>query len=302
MPSKKIYFKCAKPFIHAGIKSEAAIEQLELAKRSMGSYFLNKHSTRKGTGLTTEEVELLLPQILDVRPTDLEFSKKVDLFYTEINTTIPYTRGLELEIGLRVDNDAPVSKENMPIALEDYVRYRHALSHPECAKSPEEAKGNQTIKYYFEDLEDTLERNLREEELKDKAAMLYQQVKAEPDKIRMILSLARLDLPRKTGEVIVVDAMSPGEQQLKLKEFVTSKPKKFYEVASDAKLKNRYIMEELISVNLLKRAGTSILITESSEVLGINADKAMDDLFDNPARTQLLGLLKAKYKELKVKI
>ena len=318
MPSKKIYLKCSRPFIHGSLKTEAAIEQMELAKRSLGSYFLNKHSTRKGTGLTDEEVKVLLPQILDIQPGDVEFRKKVELFYTEINTDVPYVRGREFEIGLEIDNDLPIThtieetvevgeglppkkviKHNLPINFEDYVRFRHAFKHPLCAQSPEDAKGNQTVKFYLEDPENTIKLRLEASELADKASMLYQQIKTDSKKVLMILSLARLDLPRKPNEIIVPESMNEGERQLKLKEFLLSKPQKFYAVASDAKLKNKYIIEQLISVNLLKRAGTSILITESSEVLGINLDTAMDDLFSNPARVALLSELKAKYDDIK---
>src|SRR5690606_22846505 len=90
MPSKKIFIKRNRPFIHEQLHSTEAREYLSLSRRSIGSYWATKDSRRSGTGLNDEEVKLLLPQILEVQADDRDFRKTVGRFYEEISTLIPY--------------------------------------------------------------------------------------------------------------------------------------------------------------------------------------------------------------------
>jgi hypothetical protein len=64
MPSRKVFFKCTRPFVHEQIRNDSVEEHLGLSKRGMGSYFAGKNTTRPGTGLSEEEIKLLLPQLL----------------------------------------------------------------------------------------------------------------------------------------------------------------------------------------------------------------------------------------------
>ncbi len=315
MPSKKVFIKRNRAFVHEQIRSEAAIEQLSQAKRGIGSFYVNKHSTRKGTGLTDEEVKLLLPQTLEVSVTDNEFRKRVELFYTEINTIVPYERGLELEIGLELDNEKPITysetidepqkdqsikkveKKNTPINFEDYIRYRHALAFPYCAPTPDEAKGNSTKDFYIEDPEQTILDEVAKNEIKDKAMTVYQTLKTEPEKVKMVLSLLRFEIPRKPGEVIIVNNLSPDTRLLLLRDISIKKPAVFYKTATDSKLKNKYILEELITMGLLKKIGSSIIVENTGDPLGANIDEAVYNLFEDASNAQLLGKLKAEYQE-----
>jgi len=316
MPSKKIYIKRNRPFVHEQLRSTEAQEYLSYSKRGIGSYYASKNSSRQGTGLSDEEVKLLLPQILDIRPDDMEFRKKVAAFYIEINTPVPHERGTELEIGLELDNDKPVTdyiekeekdKEgkpirvyNLPINIEDYVRYRHALKHPHCAPSPELAKGNQTVDYYIEDPEKVLVNQINTVDYADKALQMYQQIRNEPKKIKMILTLLQMELPRKSaGQPVIVEKLTDEERVLYVRQLAMNKAEKFLRVAEDKFLQQKYILNELISVNLLKRAGTSILVTSSSEPLGINENDAVKNLFEDPAKAPLLALLKEEFRAIK---
>ncbi len=177
IPSKKINIKRTKAFTHESINSEAMQQQLSYTKRGLGGYFASKNSTMSGSGLTREEQVLLLPLILGIPVNDMSFWKLVDKYYTEINTTIPFGGvGLELEIALVKEQKLPISidpktglaqrtkegslmlktvvtAENMPISIDDYVKYRHALAHPHCGATPQEAHGNSLVQYYIEDPE-----------------------------------------------------------------------------------------------------------------------------------------------------
>lgn len=315
MPSKKVFIKCNRAFIHGQIRSEEALAQLSLANKALGSYFVNKNSTRKGTGLTEDEIKVFLPLILNLPVESIDFRKEVDKYYTEINTRVPYgDKGVELEIGLTTDNAASplsyrVEKDeagndkkiyyNLPIALEDYIKVKHAKGHPFCALSPKDAKGNPTIMFYIEDPDETTMDTIKESELKDNALNVYQQIKDDPKKVKAVLSLLSNLIPRKPGEVIVVETLSDEQRKIRLREMATSERhwRPFYNMATDPDVFSRYLLNELIKANFLKRAGTSILVAESDEVLGINEQEALNNLFKNPANAQLLNALKAQMKE-----
>jgi len=313
MPSKKVFFKCKPAFVHGAITTEAALEQLAFSKRSIGSCFAGQNTTKKLTGLKEEELRLLLPQIVMVRAEDIDFRAAVDRFYTEINTYIPYgNAGLELEIGLTMYNDKPVTyvekgvdsdgkeilKYNMPIDVESYVRYRHGLAHPWTAPSPEAAKGNPLIKFYLEDPESVQDNALKTAEIADQAMLTYNQIKDDPKKINMIVTLLKHELRKKPGEIsIIVTSMNAEQKLLRARELASLKPDKFLSVATDESLKYKFLLAELIRTQLLRRAGTSIIIAESGDPIGANEEEAIDNLFKNPANTHLLGLLKGQYEQ-----
>jgi hypothetical protein len=314
MPSQKVFIKCSRPFIHGQIRSEEAMDQLNLSRKSVGSYFANRFSTRKGTGLTDAEVQLLLPGLLNMPADSPEFRKEVDKFYTEISTNVPYEKGVEVEIGLEMDNSKPVTfyeekpdpsnpeKKvkvfNMPMSLEDYIKYRHALAHPFTAASPKAARGNQTVMFYIEDPNETIKDAESDAEVQDKSAALYQQIKDDDRKIKAVINLLQHYVPKKPGEMFIPDLLTSEQRKLEVRKLAMGKYyRQFYATATDPDVFNRYQLFELIRLNLLKRAGTSILVGESNEVLGGNEKEALDNLYHNTANAQLLENLKAQAKD-----
>ena len=209
-----------------------------------------------------------------------------------------------------MDNDLPVTSyteveengikvkryNNLPIDLEDYIRFRHAVSHPWTAKSPQDAKGNQTVHFYVEDPTLVLESKITDSEMADKALLLYQTLKEDGVKRKAVLTLLAQYIKRsKPGQPFIVHQLNDGEQVIQLRELAVKKPSEFVKVAEDKSLVNKYRLQDLIRVNLLKRAGTSILVAESNEALGAGEEEAVDALFNNPANAQTLAMLKGQY-------
>jgi hypothetical protein len=313
MPSKKIKVLCNRPFVHSQIRSEEALEQLGLARKSIGSYFANRHSNRKGSGLTEEEIDVLLPILLNLSEKSQDFRREVDKYYTEINTNIPYREGIELEIGLTISNEKPVTyfKEeedpsdatkkikvfNLPLVLEDYIKYRHIKGHPYTAQSPKSAKGNSTIMFYIEDPDETLRDNVSDSDMQDAAMNLYVQIKDDDRKMRAVLTILQNLVPKKPGELFVPELLGPEARRLRVRELAQGKYyKQFYKTATDPNVWERFQLIEMIRFSLLKRAGTSILVAESNELLGGNEEEALTNLWKNPANAQLLELLKGQAK------
>lgn len=318
MPSKKVFFKCNKAFVHEQIRSPEAIEALARGTRAIGSFFATLHSDRQGNGLTDEEIKLLMPVVLGISVNDLDFRKKVEGFYMEINTPVHYINGLELEIGLELDNSKPVTytesvteelpdgtkktiiKYNTPLAFENYVAYRHGIAHPDVAQSPEAAKGNKVYKYYLEDPILVDKGNLKQIDLKDNAMALFAMTKTDPIKVKQLLVLMQLAqlLKKRPNEMqLVISNLSIEEQLMRLREVANDKPEEFIKFAGDKYLKPKYQLNEFLRVGLLKEAGSAILVPGSGEVLGATREQAVINLYDNPEMNQLLSSLKAQMLE-----
>jgi len=304
--SKKIYLKRNRPFVHEQMMSEEVQEALSHSRRGIGSFFAGKHTTKKGTGLNDMETKILLPHVLDVTPEEPEFRRKVDSFYTEISTNVPFKTGLELEIGLENSPEtieevktgkSKLSKANMPLNIDDYIKFRHAMAYPGTVISPTLAKGNQLAEYYFEDPTEVSTRELDELNTADQALNDYQRIKDSPDKVEMIVTLMRHWIPKKVGKpAVVVGLLTQTEKLIVLRELAQVQPAKFHEITNDETLKNKYIVDELISVNLLKRVGSTIMLEETGDSIGESLKEAAAYLF-SPKQTQLLNNLKAAYKE-----
>ncbi len=300
MPDKLIYIKRSTPFVHDQINSEAMKEQLSMTKRSIGSYFPSKNSPTIGTGLTPAEQDLLMPIQLTMVKTHPDYHKTFKEFFININTDIPGGfKGRELNIGLE-DNTKALSATNMPVALMDYIRWKHAIGYPNTAISPEAAKGNPTVEYYQEDPVRVAENNYKNVGLDDDALAEYLKAKEQPEQVNMLLSVLKGYIRKQSGRPPVsIARTTPEERVILLKEIVMSRPEKFYEAAKDPNLKKRYLIEELLGTGLLSRIGNSIVdVEDSNKPLGNTVVEVLT-MLSNPKEAERLQRLKASYDEKK---
>ena len=310
MPSKKVFLKRGKPFIHEGMNNPQTAELLAFTKRGLGSYFKSKTSKLSGHGLTDQEVAVLLPSIISIPADNNEFLKNVELYYRNINTIVPYgTVGRELEIGLKEDNSIPISAKNFPIAVEDYIRYRHAIGspalgitgHPFCARSPEEAEGNSLVQYYVEDPEKVQNKELEELRIIDMAETAYHQVKDNTEKINMVVSLMAVDVRVSIGKPMF-DAIKAtnNDKLLALKQLSSHNPSergslnkiiRFTQNCNDPNITRKYNINKMLSKGILVRVGESILDKETSQTLGKTIAEVVNKVFD-PQNVDLKNRLK----------
>lgn len=306
MERRIIKIKRNRPFVHEAINSEAAQEALSATKNSIGSYFAGKHSSRKGTGLNDVEVQLLLPLVLDMDSSDRDFRKAVADYYTEIDTNVPYLTGRELDITLESEQEdiydllkgkSKVRKGNMPLNTEDYVRFRHALSYPGTQPSFKEAKGNLLCDFYIEDPEQEINTKIGKIEIEDAAMADYQAIKNDATKSRMIVTLLRQWLPKKANmPQPIIHKLQASEITLLLRELAIRQPEKFHEIANDELVQKKYMVDELLSVGLLRRTQNVIFITDDNTSIGDSLKDAVMYLFD-AKNSHKLNELKALYKE-----
>lgn len=236
------------------------------------------------TGLTREEKSKLMSEQLGMSPDDREFYKRVDMFYADLEFAIP-EEGLKLNISTNKNGD--------PVEIIDYLKYKICTVLPKVADSALDV--NDLVHEYF--IED-------EAALDDKALTLVTKRK-EANKI--FTNLADENVPLflyllkskgvKELDTVNIDALSAPKKYINLESMVSKYPEYFIDIAKDlGTAKNpgdaviKYLIERLITYNLLERAGNDILY--NTENLG-NMKHAIA-WFKNAKNSQERAVLEAK--------
>lgn len=260
--------------------------------RPIGPYFKNKTTA---IGLSFEEQKLLLPEYLGIEATDKEFRKSVIASFDSILTKVP-KEGLKLQIGLQ-DNDQPLSENNMPLNIKDYITYRHLIDHPAVATDKVTAAREFGKRYFIHDPEKFTQGALDLNTLEDNATVIYMKYKDDLIKLDQILTMMGVN----------IKSMKPEDKILKLKGFAQKNSKfnaveqkesfqRFIKTAEDKNLEYKYLIQEMIGAQYLKRVNNTIVYYESGKIIGDNMEDAVI-YFKNPKNSRELNLLRAEYME-----
>lgn len=258
--------------------------------RAIGPYFKDRATA---TGLSFEEQRVLLPELLGIEATDKDFRKTVNKFYDEFITSVGKD-GIKLKISLQDDN-APLSEFNKPLYLNDYIKYRHIYGHPDVAKDKVEAERLYNKRFYIVDPDRVSIEAISLNALEDKAMSVYFKHKEDKIKIDQILVMLGIN----------ISAMKHEDKVLKLKSYSTKTPSyneveqkesfdRFIKVAEDKDLEYKYLIQEMIAIQYLRRAGNNIVYEETGNSLGENMEDAVLAL-KNPKNSRNLNLMKAQY-------
>lgn len=291
MADKFIEIKRYYGLIEEAQSDESVQTWLGESYRAIGPYFQNK---AVATGLSFEEQKMLLPEYFGIEASDRDFRKKVEEKYHEFTTAVP-KGGVKLNIGL-ADNEKPLSVDNKPELLKDYLSYRHLVGNQEVAMDEMEAKRNPLKKFYIVDPEKVSDSAISNSKLEDKALELYFNNKDNELKANQILTLM--------GASKVYD-MKPEEKKIKLKSYAVKQAgmneyqqkevyKKFIDVCEDKDLEVKFLIQELVGAQVLEKVGSNILLKETGEKLGDNVKDAVLFL-KNAKNTRMLNKLHAEY-------
>jgi hypothetical protein len=260
-------------------------EYFSESQRGYGSYF-TKGSVRTATGLTPDEEKLLMPFILSIDPSEKDFTKQVNTWFEGLNVKVPGKDGLPLEIGLENSNTDPVSKDNLPLNVGNYITYRHALGHPWMAPTEDAGKGNQLKQYYIYDPNEVSKTTINVNEQKDKALTYYLTIRDNARSVNMYLTLMG----------VRTNTLRKGEEVVELRNRVDKNPKAFIDLYEDKDKEAKYIIEDMINNAVLERVGLRILIKEGGEQIGRDMKEAI--LYLQDARnTKTYNVLKARNQE-----
>lgn len=274
-----------------------AAEFMSMSKKSIGSYWDSRNSKGIGSGLSFEERDILMPDIINVHEKDKDFRKSVENFFASLTTPVAYEDGITLEIGLKRDNKQPITHkgadgefDNLPIAPFDYVRYRHALRHPKVAPSADAAKGNVLVDYYIFDPEVALQVNVEANKERDQAIQNYFKIKDDARKIDAMLVLMGSD-PREFYGV-----NKDQEKLEKLRNYADIEAKKFNEEYDGKLFEEKFLLLALENTGIVKRMGNQYVVDDTKKILGNNKDEAMF-FFKDPANADTTAILKGQLQE-----
>lgn len=259
---------------------------MSLSNKNIGPYFQSNSTKIIGSGLTLPEQKLLMPHIIRIVPTDVSFPIKVYEYFNELVTKVPFSGGKTFQIGLIKDNDKPVGEENMPIDIEDYIRWRHAKNHPWVAGSYSDAKGNQLKFFYMDDPEATLKEDTDKLVLQDKADTLWLGMKDQADKVSMMLTLMGGD-PREYA------GLRNAEQRMRndLRSRINKNVSLFISLHEDSKFETKYWLKAMLNANVVKKLGNAYIYGDNKTPLGYSEDESILFL-ENPNNADTLLLLK----------
>ena len=264
-------------------------------KEGVGGYFEKGTSHKIGSGLTLNEEKLLLPEIIDTPADDRDFRKKVSEFFNELNTDVPADTGTDMEIGLLKDNSQPVSEDNMPINIMDFIRYRHALGHPWVTASKEVGEGNMTKKWYIFDKDALQTKKTETGKEKDAAMEIFLKVKKEPEQVDQMLTLMGEDIRN-----YAKDKNAPQRKEDQLRLLLDAKPVDFKRIYEEGDLEVRSWIESMVLTGVLKKIGKRIIDPEAADEanseLGVNLDKAIF-WFKDENNSGAVATLKARRQE-----
>lgn len=283
------------PTFLGGSQSPEVQEYLGEAKVSIGSYFAAGASTTIGSGLSVEEKELLLPEFVGLGITHPDFMKKVEDWYIDIDTKVPHSTGLILEIGLMDNTKAlgaklPDGSLNRPIKPLDFIRYRHAIHHPHVAQTKEIAEGTKKAFYIFNPVE--MKRQAAEmAELRDTATELYLEHKKDINKVKMLLVLLGVDLGEFVGKTKEDDMIA------RLRNMAEAQPKSFIELSNSDDFEAKYTVKELINHGIIKQFGEKIVDPmNKNKILASTYDEFVFYMTDK-SKSDMILTLKARLQE-----
>ena len=288
-PNSRIVKLYRKPsFI--GNAQQGAPEFMAMSKRSIGSFWENSYSSTVGSGLNFSEQKLLLPTIIDCEPDDRSFRAKVAEYYNTVKTSVPFDKGREMEIGLEYSNSEPLSADNLPLNLADYITYRHAKAHPEVAGSKQDGENSMLKFYYIFDAQEQEDFEVLSNKDKDEALILYLRIKKTPEKADMVLTLMGTD-PRtfkgKNAQALKLD---------KIKVLAETSSSKLVSTFNDKSFDEMYTIQTMLNTSVLQKVGERIINPETGTVLGNDMEEAVYWIKDK-VNSESLVMLKARMQE-----
>lgn len=250
-------------------------------------------------------MKMLMPFVIGVSPSDPSWNKRIADYWHSLSVDIP-SGGKDLEIGFSFDLDDKLRQDNIkdiksknkgittsedlarvvlanvdeeemykygtPLVIEDYLLWIYSFKYHDVANTPEELEKSTSIRFYIHD----------EKIVKAKQAALVD-IALEAQGI-LINTLAKDNATTRIYDILSVlepsgissfDTMTPKDRQIKIFELVSLKPKEFIEIANDANLEIRSLIEKLLNARILRKLpNTDIIVDVEDPSIQIGATTA----------------------------
>jgi len=239
----------------------------------ISSVFVNRQPLK---GVTSDEEEKYLLGILDVGPKHIDWPKYTKKYWTDLSIMVPMG-GVELDISTTTDGE--------PENIEDYLRYKWILKHPHVALNKDEMITTPHKRFYIQDAQRELRSaNNKIQTLKD-ADKEFIKLSDNKSDMRRVFRLMGNQNP---------DRLTDMEIENYLYKIKGDVPDKFVRICTDKHLKMKSELEEMLSVEILRKIGNQIIYQD--EILGDTLQDTVIFLNDKK-NSGKLTTLRAKLKD-----
>jgi hypothetical protein len=237
-----------------------APELVAMDKYSIGSSLTESGATYKG--LTHYEEELLMPRILNLPYSHHSFMEKSNEWFSDMKRKVPITH-LKLNISLK-DDSKPLSENNLPVVLEDYVLYLYVTrGYSRIAKSIDELDAKPYVVIYIDDPKIEADTNNAAAMRKVDAIREFGKIADNEIVLNAILKILSGKYKKeKSGPVIDVlhpETFDLKDKQTMISNIATANAEDFLAVVADTDLEKRAEAYEFISLNIIEDTGTTFV-------------------------------------------
>jgi hypothetical protein len=269
-------------------KDEMVQDYLKTGNMTIGSYWKSTKSKQTGSGLTPEEVNLLMPEVLNMDANDREFRKEVFRYFAEMLIRVPFGIGLKLEIGLKKSNDEPLSADNLPIDFDNYVRYRFLREHPMVSTTLQQSDSHFSKWFWIMDPKRIEKEKDDLLSARDKATRLYMEIREDNYRMDVMLTLLGID---------VTLAKYAGQEGLRaklhlLRDFADKQPELFIETHEQKNFNELFWIKMMLQKGVLRKVG-EIVLDPQGERIGSSELEASYWLKD-PRNSEKVSIFKSQ--------
>ncbi len=214
-------------------------------------------------GLTFDEEEKYLPQIVGIPKEHLEFTTRVDNWYNKMSINIPY---LGLKLVMTLDEDGNPVKQS----VKEWLYWKFMLVHPFVAKDKTSIFSSPHYKCYMEDEAEV--NNSASNALDEKRKAFLEFSKIVDDEIRLDTCIR--SVANGYGEPVGKYIKLPfKEKQVAFSGFMEKNPAKFLKLISDPDLDMKSEIYSMLDFSILTKAGERIIYR--STPIGENIEEAV---------------------------
>jgi hypothetical protein len=264
-------------------------------------------------GLTFEEEQKYLPEIMGISPTSQDWSKETRNYWGNITKKVPPRDGVELQIGLFYLSEADyeydqnltpelegnlINHKGKPINLADYILWRYCLLYSRVANNESLIGMSPKIEMYLYSKDKEVADKKKILNSKRRAHDLYFKNIVERDWVDYILTVlvAQDKNPeRKVSTVQQLQALSEDEKDLLLDNYATTSPDIFVLLGENKDLQMKAFVELCVAAGKLTRIANTDTITMDGTPIGNTLTEAVA-FMNNAKNNQVLQTLKAQVK------
>jgi hypothetical protein len=253
-------------------KSYLPPEVVADSKKILASIFVNQGPLR------VDGSDELVAELLQIRITDIDFSKKVNEFWADLRLDVPM-EGYTLNVA-KTDNGKPVK-------IKDYLVYEWAKRHKLVAENRAEMENNPQKLFYIYNPEVETGTINKSVVMKRKAYSLFATISDDEYKMAHIIRLLSNTDPKNMNKV---------QKENFISDLIEADATKFLIVAQDKNLEIKSEIEELVSASVVSKIGNQYIYIE--EKLGENIDEAVF-YWNDKKNSQRVLEMKARLKEIR---